>query len=67
MVELENLKVGDKVIWLGSSRANSYGTRHVEAIILKVQENQRIQIKIETPMGCVIKFVSRNSLDYAEK
>lgn len=66
MVELSKIKVGDKVVWLGSSKAKSYGNRSVPAKILMIKDERRIQISIQTPKGEMIKFVSKNSLDYAE-
>lgn len=66
MVEIDKIKIGDSVIWLGSDSRVSYGTRNVPAIVLKIKNDGRVQIKIQTPMGEMIKYVSRNSLDYAK-
>jgi len=67
MVETSKIKVGDKVIWLGSNKNISYGNRNVPATVLKIKDDGRVQIKIQTPIGEMIKYVSHNSLDYAEK
>jgi hypothetical protein len=37
----------------------------VRAQIVKIKE-ERIQIKIQTPQGEILKYVSANSLDYAK-
>ena len=65
MVDMAQLKVGDAVIWLGSAKSISYGNRQVKAQIVKIKE-ERIQIKIQTPQGEILKYVSANSLDYAK-
>ena len=65
MIDIKNLKVGDKVIWLGSAITKTYGKRTVQATVLMIKDENRIQIKIETPKGEMIKFVSKNSLDHA--
>jgi hypothetical protein len=65
MVDMGKLKVGDAVIWLGSAKSISYGNRQVKAQIVKIKE-ERIQIKIQTPQGEILKYVSANSLDYAK-
>lgn len=57
--------MGDAVIWLGSAKSISYGNRQVKAEIVKIKE-ERIQIKIQTPQGEILKYVSANSLDYAK-
>ena len=62
---MAQLKVGDAVIWLGSAKSISYGNRQVKAQIVKIKE-ERIQIKIQTPQGEILKYVSANSLDYAK-
>lgn len=64
MVEISKIKTGDKVIWRGSGQTKSYGNRNVEAIVMLIKDENRIQIKIQTPRGEMIKFVSKNSLDY---
>lgn len=67
MVEINKIKIGDRVVWLGSDRRVSYGNRNVPATVLKIKDDGRVQIKIQTPIGEMIKYVSHNSLDYAEK
>lgn len=66
MVDSGKIKVGDFVIWLGSAKSQSYGNRQVPARITKIKDSKRIQIKIETPHGEILKYVSPNSLDYAK-
>lgn len=65
MVDQGKLKVGDRVIWLGSAKSLSYGNRQVPAQIVKIKPD-RIQIRIQTPAGEILKYVSANSLDYAK-
>lgn len=67
MVELSKIKVGDTLIWKGSAIVASYGKREVPAIVMRINDSNRIQIKIQTPAGEIIKHVSVNSLDYYEK
>jgi len=64
MVKPENVKVGDKVVWLGSAKTLSYGNRQVTATVMEVTEDGRIKIKIKTEKSEIIKFVSGNSLDH---
>lgn len=64
MVKPENVKVGDKVVWLGSAKTLSYGNRQVIATVMEVKEDGRIKIKIKTEKSEIIKFVSGNSLDH---
>lgn len=64
MVKPENVKVGDKVVWLGSARTKSYGNRQVLATVMEVVDDGRIKIKIKTEKSEIIKFVSGNSLDH---
>jgi len=64
MIEIDNIKAGQRVIWLGSAKTVSYGNRTVIATVLRIKEDGRVQIKIDTPKGEMIKFVSKNSLDY---
>ena len=59
------IKIGDRVIWLGSAKSLSYGNRRVAAQVVKIKE-ERIQIKIQTPAGEILKYVSANSLDYSQ-
>lgn len=66
MVEISKIKIGDNVIWLGSNKEISYGNRNVPAVVLKIKDDGRVQIKIQTPIGEMIKYVSHNSLDYAK-
>lgn len=61
MVEVGKLKIGDRVLWLGSSKSLSYGNRRVPAEIVKIKP-ERIQIKIKTPYGEILKYVSANAL-----
>jgi hypothetical protein len=63
MVEMGKIRIGDRVIWLGSAKSLSYGNRRVPAQVVKIKE-ERIQIKIQTPAGEILKYVSANSLDY---
>ena len=67
MVELNKIKVGDRLIWKGSAIVSSYGKREVPAIVMRINDSSRIQIKIQTPSGEIIKHVSVNSLDYCEE
>lgn len=64
MVKPENVKVGDKVVWLGSAKTLSYGNRQVIATVMEVKDDGRIKIKIKTEKSEIIKFVSGNSLDH---
>lgn len=66
MVDSGKLKIGDRVIWLGSAKSLSYGNRQVPAQVTKIKDSKRIQIRIETPQGEILKYVSENSLDYAK-
>ena len=66
MVEVGKLRVGDKVIWLGSAKSLSYGNRRVPAQVVRIKDSKRIQIKIQTPAGEILKYVSENSLDYSQ-
>jgi|LakMenEpi12Oct12_1017442.scaffolds.fasta_scaffold00774_2 hypothetical protein len=66
MIDVGSLKVGDRVIWLGSSKSVSYGNRRVPAEIVKIKP-ERIQIKIETPYGEILKYVSANALAIDKK
>ena len=64
MIELDKISIGSKVIWLGSAKTVSYGNRSVVAEVIRIKEDGRVQIKIDTPKGQMVKFVSKNSLDY---
>lgn len=64
MIDITKIKTGQKVIWLGSAKTISYGNRTVVATVLRIKDDGRVQIKIETPKGEMVKFVSKNSLDY---
>ena len=66
MVDMGKIKVGDLVIWLGSAKKMSYGNRKVPAVVTKIKDLKRIQIKIQTPSGEILKYVSPNSLEYAQ-
>ena len=66
MVDVGTMKVGDFVVWLGSAKTVSYGNRRVPALITKIKDSKRIQIKIKTPYGEILKYVSASSLDYAQ-
>ncbi len=62
MVDVGKLKVGDRVIWLGSAKCVSYGNRCVPAIVTKIKDDKRIQIKIQTPQGEILKYVGATSI-----
>lgn len=64
MIDTTKIKTGQKVIWLGSAKTISYGNRTVVATVLRIKDDGRVQIKIDTPKGEMVKFVSKNSLDY---
>lgn len=66
MIDASKVRVGDFVVWLGSARSLSYGNRQVPAQVTQIRPD-RIQIKIQTPHGEILKYVSANSLDYQKK
>jgi hypothetical protein len=56
------LKVGDEVFWLGSSPTKTYGQRRTPAKIIKICDDKKIQIKIDTGKGIILKFVAITSV-----
>ena len=67
MVELNEIKIGDQVYWMGSSLTASYGHRRVPATVNVIKDQTRVQIKIETPAGVILKYVSCSSLSLTLK
>lgn len=62
MVDIKTLSIGDKIYWVGGSPTETYGHRRVEATVLIIKDEKRIQIKIETPKGTILKYVSKASI-----
>lgn len=67
MSDKKPFTAGDKIVWLGSAKTQSYGNRNVNATVLEVKPDGKYKIKIFTPKGEMIKFVSGNSIEHAEK
>lgn len=62
MIDIDELMIGQEIIWLGSNADNGYGQRSVPAKILQIKKPDRVKIKVFTPNGEMIKYVSIKSI-----